>query len=322
MGRIAAPNGTRIDFFGERESVWNLPSGQLRIQTSSRGDRFRDEKTNGRSIHGSPAYASVLQPSQITLQTERTQLGCDSVHLVGSYASRKISMPSLRLLIVESDQTSFDLMNDFFLQLRADVRGVEESGRAAEIVNRERFDGIFLNLDVPSTNGFDLARWIRSSSFNRSTPIVAIVGSEDRRAMKEALDSGATFYLEKPFDRQQLTNVFGAVSSSLYEHRRKFVRVPLSVDLTCSDGNGEMRGATRNLSQGGLQVAVDKLTPGDSKQLSFTLPSCSTPIEASGSVVWVGEKRQGIRFEHLNPEHRQAIDDYVTKIEAQDPPTK
>jgi CheY-like chemotaxis protein len=231
-------------------------------------------------------------------------------------------MPALRLLIVENDQGSLNLMKEVFTHLKADVRGVGESGKAAELVNRERFDGIFLNLDMPSMNGFDLARWIRNSSWNRSTPIVAVIGSDDQQVIKQAFTSGATFYLEKPLDRQKLNSLFGTVRGSLYEHRRRFVRVPLQVDLTCSDDAGQLHGATENLSQGGLQVAVDKLSLGQSKRLSFKLPSSATPIDASGSVVWVDENRQGIKFEHLNPEHEEAIEDYITKVDAHDSTAK
>jgi CheY-like chemotaxis protein len=228
-------------------------------------------------------------------------------------------MPTLRFLIVGE---TFSLMKQFFADLKADLHSIAESGRAAELVNRERFDGIFLSLSVPGTNGFDLVRWIRNSSFNRSTPIVAIVGGDDQHAIRQAFASGATFYVEKTADRHTLSSVFTTMRRSLYEHRRRFARVPLRVDLTCSDDTGLLNGETRNLSQGGLQVAVEKLSPGTSKLLSFTLPTSSKSIEVSGSVVWVGQERQGIKFEDIQPEQERAIQEYIAQTEAQDFPTE
>ena len=46
-------------------------------------------------------------------------------------------MPALRLLVVEDDLASLELMEEVFASLKADVRGVSESGKDAELVNRQ-----------------------------------------------------------------------------------------------------------------------------------------------------------------------------------------
>jgi CheY-like chemotaxis protein len=227
-------------------------------------------------------------------------------------------MPALRLLIVEDDVPSLELMEEVFVSLRADVRGVNESGKAAELVNRERFDGIFLDLEMPSMNGFDLARWIRNSSWNRSTPIVIVTGRDDRQTMKEVFASGATFYLQKPVDRQKLTTLFRTVRGSLYENRRRFVRVPLHGDVLCSMASRQSQGVTWNLSLGGMQVDVGHLKPSEAVRVSFRLPSSGILVDAVGEVVWVNDKRQGIKFEHLSAKNEKAIRDFIGEVEAQE----
>jgi CheY-like chemotaxis protein len=227
-------------------------------------------------------------------------------------------MPALRLLIVEDDLASLELMEEVFMSLKADVHGVSESGKAAELVNKERFDGIFLDLEMPSMNGFDLARWIRNSSWNRSTPIIIVTGRDDRQTMKQVFASGATFYLQKPVDRQKLSTLFRTVRGSMYENRRRFVRVPLNADVICSVDSRQLNGITWNLSQGGIQIDVGELKMGSSIRLSFRLPSSATLIDATGTVVWSTEKRQGIKFEHLSPKNEQAIREFIAEIETQD----
>ena len=227
-------------------------------------------------------------------------------------------MPALRLLIVEDDPASLELMEEVFSSLKANVHGVCESGKAAELVNRQRFDGIFLDLEMPSMNGFDLARWIRNSSWNRSTPIIIVTGRDDRQTMKQVFASGATFYLQKPVDRQKLSNLFRTVRGTMYENRRRFVRVPLQTDIVCTAGSRQLRGITWNLSQGGMSIDVGNIRPGETVHLSFRLPSSPTPIDAAAAVVWIGEKRQGLRFEHLGPKNEQAVRDYIAQVEAQD----
>jgi CheY-like chemotaxis protein len=67
-------------------------------------------------------------------------------------------MTVLKLLVVEDDPASLELMSEVFTSLKAEVRAVSDSEKAVGIVNQERFDGIFLDLEMPNLNGFDLAR--------------------------------------------------------------------------------------------------------------------------------------------------------------------
>jgi CheY-like chemotaxis protein len=221
-------------------------------------------------------------------------------------------MLGLRLLIVEDEVAGLELMEEVFASLQAQVYSVRESGKAADLVNRERFDGIFLDLEMPVLNGFDLVRWIRASSWNRSTPIV-IVTREDRPAARQALANGAALYLQKPVDREKLTDLYRTLCNSRYERQRRFLRIPFETNVVCTVGSREFQGVTRNLSEGGIQVDAEPLRPGESVRLSFCLPSSGTQVDATGIVAWVGQKRQGIKFEHVK--NLQAIRDFVSQIE-------
>ncbi len=222
---------------------------------------------------------------------------------------------ALRLLIVEDDVASLELMEEVFLSLNAEVRAVGESTKAADLVNRERYDGIFLDLEMPYMNGFDLARWIRNSSRNRSTPIITVTGRDDRQTMQQVFASGATFYLQKPVDRQKLTNLYRTVRGSLYECRRRFVRVSLQADVVCTVDSQQFKGVSWNLSQGGIQVEVEGLQIGQNVRLTFRLPSSGTVIDATGRVIWRGANgtRQGIHFLHVKGE--QEIRDFISEVE-------
>ncbi len=227
-------------------------------------------------------------------------------------------MASLKLLIVEDDSASLDLMAEIFTSLNAEVCAVSDSERAADLVNREKFDGIFLDLEMPNMNGLDLARRIRGSSWNKSVPIVIVTGRDDRRTMQDAFAIGATFFLQKPVDRQKLTGLFRAVRGTLLENRRRYTRVPLQTSVICSVGSRTMQGAVWNLSSGGIQVEIGILQPRDSVTLSFRLPQSGIAIDAVGVVVWAKEQRQGIQFTKVSPQTQQAIQEFIAEAEKLD----
>jgi DNA-binding response OmpR family regulator len=231
-------------------------------------------------------------------------------------------MASLKLLIVEDDIASLELMAEVFKSLQAEVHPISDSERASLLVNQQKFDGIFLDLEMPHLHGFDLARLIRKSSWNKSTPIIIVTGRDDRETMQQAFSIGATFFLQKPVDRQKLTALFRTVRGTLLENRRRSARVPLQTTVICHADYRTMRGVSWNLSQGGIQVEVGNLQQGETVRLSFMLPQPRAEIDAIGVVVWVKERRQGIQFTKVSAQNQQAIQEFIADVEKPDWPSR
>ena len=224
-------------------------------------------------------------------------------------------MTPLKLLVVEDDPASLELMVEVFTSLKAEVHPVSDSEKAVGIVNQERFDGIFLDLEMPNLNGFDLARVIRNSSWNKFTPIIIVTGRDERQTMQQAFAIGVTFFLQKPVDRQKLSILFRTVSGGMLENRRKYIRVPLQTEVTFIAGSRTIRGMTWNLSQGGMQVEASNLQAKDTVRLSFRLPVSGVSIDAMGTVAWTQEKSQGIQFTTVSPAAQQSIRKYIAEVE-------
>ena len=224
-------------------------------------------------------------------------------------------MQPLKLLIVEDNIPSLELMTEVFMSLKAEVRPISDSQKAVPMVNQEKFDGIFLDLEMPNLNGFDLARLIRKSSWNKFTPIVIVTGRDERQTMQDAFAIGATFFLQKPVDRQKLSALFRTVSGGMLENRRKSARVPIQTDVACTAGSRTVRGISWNLSQGGMQVEVSGLKPKDAVRLSFQLPVSGVVIDAVGVVVWANENRQGIQFTTVSAQSQQSIRQFMAEVD-------
>ena len=220
---------------------------------------------------------------------------------------------ALKVLVVEDDAPTLELMDEVLTSLKVEVRAVSDSEQAAGLVNQERFDGIFVDLQMPKMDGFELARRIRASTWNKSAPIVVVTGYDDAKTMQKAFAAGTTFFLQKPVDRQRLTNLFKAARGRMFENRRHFVRVPLQTEVICQVEHQTFRGTTSNISQGGMLFEVGRsLSPGTTVRLSFRLPGRELRIEVTGVVARVDEKhRAGVRFTHIAARELQLIRDLI-----------
>src|SRR5260370_42624201 len=101
---------------------------------------------------------------------------------------------------------------------------------------------------MPDMSGFELARKIRKSSWNKATPIVIVTGRDEQQTMREAFAIGATFFLQKPVDRQRLSVLFRAVRGGMWDNRLRSIRVPIHTELFCELCFRAMSGVTCNLS--------------------------------------------------------------------------
>jgi CheY-like chemotaxis protein len=222
---------------------------------------------------------------------------------------------SLKLLVVEDDIANLELMTEVFKALEAEVRPISDSESAARVVAQEKFDGIFLDLEMPKLNGFELGQKIRESSWNKLTPIIIVTGREDRDTMQKAFAMGATFFLQKPVDRQKLNGLLRTVRGTLLENRRRSARVPMQTEVSCTVGSRTLRGRTWNLSQGGMQLEVEGLKQGEAVRVSFQLPSSPVVIDASATVVWAKDNRQGVLFSRIGPQQQEEIRQFIVRAE-------
>jgi CheY-like chemotaxis protein len=222
-------------------------------------------------------------------------------------------MAALRLLVVEDDAANLELMTELLKQVKAEVCAVQDSREAAGLIQREKFDGILLDLTMPVLSGFDLARLVRESLCNKSTPIIVVTGQDEKDTMHSSFSLGATYFLQKPVDSKKLTPLLLKIQERSYDNRRNVARVALNIDVSCVVGDKMLSGQTWNISQGGIQLEVVGLQLGDSVQMSFILPQAATVTKAQGFVVWSQEGRCGLYFTDMGLEDQEAIRTYILR---------
>lgn len=216
---------------------------------------------------------------------------------------------SIRVLVVEDDLPTLELMQEVLRSFEVEVIPLQDSEQAFAAINREKFDGIFLDLLMPRLNGFRLAEAIRGSSWNKTTPIVIVTSSSERHAMQEAFRAGANFYLQKPIDRNRLAVLLNSTRGAMLENRRSLQRIAMDVEVECNVRTAFTTVRSHNLSGRGILLsAYDGFLVGESIRVSFRLPRQSTLINAVGMIVRRDETgRTGVGFSHITQTDRQRI---------------
>jgi len=223
-------------------------------------------------------------------------------------------MAASKLLVVDSEPASLKLITEIFAAMNTRVHSVSDHPTAARLVEQERFDGIFVGVDPPKLDGFELVQMVRQSVPNRSTPVVVVAANKKGDVLYKSFAAGATFFLPKPIDTVELEHLLHTIQGTLHEKRRQYTRVPLETEVVCRVGNRILEGMTWNVSQGGMQVEVGHLEHGDLARLSFTLPYPPIHIEVTGVVAWAGDKRQGIHFTEMSLENQEILHDFISQL--------
>jgi DNA-binding response OmpR family regulator len=103
-----------------------------------------------------------------------------------------------KILIVDDDGA---LRQSLAEQLDRDGEFVtaecETAAAALEILRRERFDAILLDVGLPDMDGRELCRMMRSAQIN--VPILMLTAADSEGDTVQGLDAGANDYVTKPF---------------------------------------------------------------------------------------------------------------------------
>jgi DNA-binding response OmpR family regulator len=107
-----------------------------------------------------------------------------------------------RLLLVEDDQLISKSLR-LSLQYRAfEVRVCETVASGIAAFEKETFDIVILDVNLPDDTGYSLCKKIRAT--NRTIPVLMLTARTDEVSAVKGLESGADDYVRKPFGLEEL----------------------------------------------------------------------------------------------------------------------
>lgn len=109
-----------------------------------------------------------------------------------------------RLLIVDDEETlTFSLYQTFITApVECEVVTAASGEEALERLDQGPFDLVITDISMPGIDGLTLLRHIKAGSEETQVIVITAFGSQEKE--DEAYQSGADFYLEKPFDIREI----------------------------------------------------------------------------------------------------------------------
>jgi CheY-like chemotaxis protein len=104
------------------------------------------------------------------------------------------------LLVVDDNETNRDLLARH-LERQGHTVAVAENGRQAlEMIQRDRFDLVLLDVIMPEMNGYQVLQRLKSDEAWRDIPVIMISALDEMDSVVRCIKMGAEDYLPKPFD--------------------------------------------------------------------------------------------------------------------------
>ena len=107
--------------------------------------------------------------------------------------------PPAKILVVDDDPISLRAV--IFALEKAKLKSVpvEDPMEALNLIAETKFDLIFLDVDMPGMNGFELCSKLRTDQLNRKTPVVFVTNLNDFENRANSTMSGGNDFIAKPF---------------------------------------------------------------------------------------------------------------------------
>lgn len=115
----------------------------------------------------------------------------------------------MQILVVEDEVLLAKSLKEILEESEHGVSLAYDGEEGLELARNAYFDLLILDLMLPKVNGFQVARTLRKEK--NGLPILMLTAKSDILDRVEGLDSGADYYLTKPFDKRELLACINAL---------------------------------------------------------------------------------------------------------------
>jgi CheY-like chemotaxis protein len=104
------------------------------------------------------------------------------------------------LLVVDDNSMNRIMLSRYITKLGYRATLVENGRQALEKLQREPFDLVLLDVEMPEMNGYEVLEHLKTDPGLRDIPVIMISAVEELESVVKSIELGAQDYLPKPFN--------------------------------------------------------------------------------------------------------------------------
>ena len=144
-------------------------------------------------------YEKPKNINSSTIRTVAHTIDFLSVLLEHSSSPDPENLPPPNILVVDDEAISRRAVIYALEKANLKCVSVEDPATALKMLSENRFDLIFLDVDMPGMSGFDLCAKVRAIPDHTKTPVIFVTGLTDFESRARSTLSGGSDLIAKPF---------------------------------------------------------------------------------------------------------------------------
>jgi len=117
-----------------------------------------------------------------------------------------------RILTIDDSKTMRDMLRFTLVDAGYEVLQAVDGQDGLDLLRKERVDVVITDINMPKLDGYGVIRHLRADAGYDDTPILVLSTEGDQKTRDIGRDAGATGWLVKPFDPDQLVEIVRQVS--------------------------------------------------------------------------------------------------------------
>jgi PleD family two-component response regulator len=136
------------------------------------------------------------------------------------------------ILLVDDTYENIDILNELLSVFKRKV--ATNGALALQLAGADNPpDLILLDIDMPDMDGFEVCRQLKNNPKTRHIPVIFLTSNSDKKTTVEGFKLGASDFMTKPFDPEELT-VRVKTQLNLIEAQQRLEAIVQQLELSSS----------------------------------------------------------------------------------------
>jgi CheY-like chemotaxis protein len=160
----------------------------------------------------------LLDESVLLLHRDEADLGPQQRHILDQLRETDATLVGRTVLVIDDDVRNIFALTSLLEDHRLNVVHAENGRAGIELLrNTPEIDLVLMDIMMPEMDGYETMRAIREEPRFRSLPIIALTAKAMKGDRAKCIEAGATDYITKPVDLEQLFSVLRVSVSRGYD---------------------------------------------------------------------------------------------------------